>query len=96
MTYDYNSLMKFGNDVYISPNVEIKRPQLISIGNHVAIDSYFYITTGAHLGDYIHWSNGKRKADEFDLSRNEFFEQDKATFEKRKALGFPNDFEPVI
>lgn len=43
-----------GNDVFISANVEIRRPQLISIGNHIAIDSGFYITTAGTFGDYIH------------------------------------------
>jgi len=52
--YDLSLLKKTGQDVYISPNVEIKRPELVSIGNHVAIDSGFYITTGAEIGDYIH------------------------------------------
>lgn len=45
-----------GKDVYISKNVEIKRPKLITIGNHVAIDSYFYITTRAEIGNHVHIS----------------------------------------
>jgi dTDP-4-amino-4,6-dideoxy-D-glucose acyltransferase len=49
-----NLLKSIGIDVIISSNVEIKRPNLVSIGNHVAIDSGFYITTGAEIGDYIH------------------------------------------
>ena len=55
-TENYNlSLLKVhGEDVIISKNVEIKRPNLFSIGNHVCIDSGFYITTKAQLGDYIH------------------------------------------
>jgi acetyltransferase-like isoleucine patch superfamily enzyme len=38
----------------ISANVEIKRPHLVSIGSHVAIDSGFYCTTQMEIGDYIH------------------------------------------
>lgn len=52
--YDLSLLRSHGTDVYISPNVEIKRPHLMSVGNHIAIDSGFYITTRAEIGDYIH------------------------------------------
>lgn len=43
-----------GLDVFVSKNTEIKRPHLVEIGNHVAIDSGFYCTTELILGDYIH------------------------------------------
>ncbi len=43
-----------GLDVFVSKNTEIKRPHLVDIGNHVAIDSGFYCTTKLTLGDYIH------------------------------------------
>jgi acetyltransferase-like isoleucine patch superfamily enzyme len=52
--YNLSQLKSFGKDVFISKNVEIKRPELISTGNHICIDSGFYITTKARLGDYIH------------------------------------------
>ena len=52
--YDYHLLSAVGEDVFISADVEIRRPQLISVGNHVAIDSGFYCTVGAEIGDYIH------------------------------------------
>jgi galactoside O-acetyltransferase len=52
--FEYNSLEHFGDDVYISKSVEIKRPHLMTVGNHVAIDSYFYCTTSLWIGDYIH------------------------------------------
>ncbi|MDP6426289.1 MAG: acyltransferase [Dehalococcoidia bacterium] len=45
-----------GKNVYISKNTEIKRPNLSVIGNHVAIDSGFYCTTGLEIGDYVHIS----------------------------------------
>lgn len=54
MQYDKSLLKSLGKDVYISPNVEIRRPHLVSVGSHIAIDSGFYITTQAELGDYIH------------------------------------------
>jgi dTDP-4-amino-4,6-dideoxy-D-glucose acyltransferase len=52
--YNLNLLKKVGIDVFISDNVEIRRPQLVSIGDHVAIDSGFYLVTQAEIGDYIH------------------------------------------
>lgn len=45
-----------GSDVYISNTAEIRRPELVRIGSHVAIDSFFYCTTALHLGDYVHVS----------------------------------------
>lgn len=54
MPFDLASLAGFGEDVYVSPNVEIRRPHLVHLGNHIAIDSGFYITTQANLSDYIH------------------------------------------
>jgi len=53
-TFDYQLLRKCGEDVYISNNVEIRRPNLVEIGSHVAIDSGFYLTTAATIGNYIH------------------------------------------
>lgn len=52
--YDKSLLKKCGEDVFISANVEIRRPQLVTVGEHVAIDSGFYLTTQAIIGDYIH------------------------------------------
>jgi galactoside O-acetyltransferase len=52
--FDLSLLKSVGEDVFISNNVEIRRPNLVSIGHHVAIDSGFYITTAAEFGDYIH------------------------------------------
>ena len=48
--------MILGDDVYISPSAEIRRPELCKIGNHVAIDSFFYCTTKLDIGDYVHIS----------------------------------------
>lgn len=45
-----------GEDVFISKNAEITRPELCAIGNHVAIDSGFYCTTKLTIGDYVHVS----------------------------------------
>lgn len=52
--YDYSLLKQYGDDVFISAGVEIRRPHLVSVGSHVAIDSGVYITTQATIGDYIH------------------------------------------
>jgi galactoside O-acetyltransferase len=54
LQYDYSLLKEHGKDVFISANVEIRRPQLVSLGNHIAIDTGFYLTTAAEFGDYIH------------------------------------------
>jgi dTDP-4-amino-4,6-dideoxy-D-glucose acyltransferase len=51
--FDYSLLKSVGTDVVISPNAEIRRPQLVSIGNHVSIDTAC-ITTAAEIGDYVH------------------------------------------
>lgn len=52
--YEYSNLAACGTDVFISGNVEIRRPSLVSLGSHIAIDSGFYCTVAAELGDYIH------------------------------------------
>lgn len=52
--YEYSLLNCVGEDVFISGNVEIRRPDLVSVGNHVAIDTGFYLTTSAKIEDYIH------------------------------------------
>lgn len=52
--YEYSRLVRVGEDVFISANVEIRRPHLVEVGSHVAIDTGFYCTVGATLGDYIH------------------------------------------
>lgn len=52
--YDTSQLHSCGEDVFISANVEIRRPQLVQVGSHVAIDSGFYLTTAAHIGDHVH------------------------------------------
>ena len=45
---------KIGTDVRVSKLAEIVRPELVSLGNHIAIDQWTYISTRAELGDYIH------------------------------------------
>lgn len=54
--FDKSLLKTCGEDVFISSKAELRRPQLISIGKHVAIDSGVYITTEASIGDYTHLS----------------------------------------
>jgi acetyltransferase-like isoleucine patch superfamily enzyme len=52
--YDYKLLKACGEDVFISANVEIRRPHLVTVGSHVAIDTGFYCTVQAEIGDYVH------------------------------------------
>jgi dTDP-4-amino-4,6-dideoxy-D-glucose acyltransferase len=54
--FDKSLLREVGEDVFISNKVEIRRPHLVSVGSHVAIDSGVYITTEAEIGDYTHLS----------------------------------------
>lgn len=53
-TFDTSLLKATGKNVFVSKNVEIRRPKLVRVGNHVAIDSGFYITTAAEISDYVH------------------------------------------
>ncbi len=48
--------LALGEDVFIAPTVIIRRPHLVKIGNHTAIDHGAYITTQADIGDYVHIS----------------------------------------
>ena len=43
-----------GEDFKIGTYYNITKPQLVTIGNHVAIDSFFHCSTGLKLGDYVH------------------------------------------
>ena len=52
--YDLSRLAACGEDVFVSANVEIRRPHLVRLSSHIAIDTGFYCTTAAMLGDYIH------------------------------------------
>ena len=45
---------KIGIDLFVDSTSVIKRPHLIEIGNHVAIDVGVYISTMANIGDYVH------------------------------------------
>ena len=49
--------MHRGEDVLIHDTAIITRPELVDIGNHTAIDAYFYATTGMLLGNYVHISS---------------------------------------
>jgi galactoside O-acetyltransferase len=54
--YDTSQLLSCGEGVFISGSVEIRRPHLVRVGSHVAIDSGVYLTTAANIGDYTHLS----------------------------------------
>lgn len=47
-------MMKKGDDVIINDYHNIPRPELIELGNHVAIDAFFHCTTGLVVKDYVH------------------------------------------
>lgn len=51
---DYSKFKKIGDDVRISEQSAIIRPELVEIGSHVAIDMWVYLSTQAVLGSYIH------------------------------------------
>ena len=53
---DLGKLRHCGTDVRIAETVVIKYPDLVSIGNHVAIDDFCCISTGLEIGDYVHIS----------------------------------------
>jgi galactoside O-acetyltransferase len=52
--YDLKKLKSVGNDVRVSEMAFISRPDLIEMGNHIAIDMWTYISTKLTMGDYIH------------------------------------------
>ncbi len=43
-----------GYDVRVHEQAIITRPELVEIGNHVAIDMWVYLSTQAKIGNYIH------------------------------------------
>jgi dTDP-4-amino-4,6-dideoxy-D-glucose acyltransferase len=49
-----NNFKSLGEDVFISEQALIKRPENVSIGNHVAIDNGVTISTMLEIGDYVH------------------------------------------
>jgi acetyltransferase-like isoleucine patch superfamily enzyme len=51
---DYSKYKKVGEDVRISSQAVIVRPELVEVGSHIAIDMWVYLSTQAVLGNYIH------------------------------------------
>lgn len=47
-------LAELGEDVFIDATAYFRRPHLVSIGSHVAIDFGVYVTTALEVGDYCH------------------------------------------
>ena len=54
MEFDTGRLKRCGVDVRIAPSVVIRYPELVSIGDHVAIDDFTYVTTSLEIGSYVH------------------------------------------
>jgi len=48
--------MIIGDDVILDVDTVFKRPELVKIGSHVAIDKGFYCTTKLEIGNYVHVS----------------------------------------
>jgi acetyltransferase-like isoleucine patch superfamily enzyme len=46
--------MKTGVDVRISDKADIKSGDLITVGSHVSIDQWVYISTAIDVGNYVH------------------------------------------
>jgi acetyltransferase-like isoleucine patch superfamily enzyme len=46
--------MKIGDDVRISPHAIFAQPDLVEMGDHVAIDPFTVVTTALTLGNYVH------------------------------------------
>ena len=49
-----NKFLKIGTDVFIHSTSIIKNPNLVKIGNHVAIDNGATLSTKMNIGDYVH------------------------------------------
>src|SRR3982750_4860946 len=45
-----------GEDVFIGKYTDLARPNMLSIGNHSAIDSFVSCSTRLTIGDYVHVS----------------------------------------
>jgi galactoside O-acetyltransferase len=56
-SFNLSLLKQTGQDVLVSPLVSITRPELIVLGNHIAIDPWFHCTTAVETGDYVHISS---------------------------------------
>jgi galactoside O-acetyltransferase len=61
--YDENELRSMGYksvgaDVRVSKTAIMKHPEFVSIGDHVAIDPFTYISTQMEIGNYIHIATG--------------------------------------
>ena len=54
MPYNTGKLKYCGKDVLISGQVVIRYPELVSIGDHVAIDGFVHISTALDIGSYVH------------------------------------------
>lgn len=46
--------IKFGEDVRISKQSILTRPKLLTVGTHVAIDPFVYISPKTEIGNYVH------------------------------------------
>lgn len=52
--FDKKDLKHCGENVIIGKTVRIRRPELVSIGDHVIIDDFTYISCGMNIGPFSH------------------------------------------
>ena len=45
---------RYGQDIRVDNDARITRPELVELGNHIAIDMGVYISVTAKIGDYVH------------------------------------------
>ncbi len=54
MGFDTKRLLRCGDDVRISDFVEIRYPEMVTIGSRVAIDAFVSISTQLEIGSFVH------------------------------------------
>ncbi len=54
--FDLAQFCGCGEDVFVSPLASFVRPQLVRLGNHVAIDPFVHCATALETGDHVHIS----------------------------------------
>jgi len=55
--FDKSKLKSCGKNVLIGKTVRMRHPEKVSIGDHVIIDDFCYISGEVEIGDYVHIGN---------------------------------------
>ena len=53
-SFDRSKFKRCGEDVFLGDPIVLRYPELIEIGDHVAIDPFVYISTAMRVGSYVH------------------------------------------